>query len=210
MQTLAAGQVSQLLQQPLVASEGTPGVAAHQHRAQVQLDLAGGQAVAQRDEAAARCLAHGQGFVVPAQQRRLAAIDDPQWIEAMVSLLAKERWFRWFDSGDLQSADMLLKIFEVARQTPHCSHWVATRERSFVRQALLHSDVPANLVVRVSGTFPDLEVVPMHELDVQYGNVHQDLPAIGVECPAPKHNGRCDTCRACWSKQVKSVSYHIH
>lgn len=148
--------------------------------------------------------------VVPAQQRRLAAIDDPQWVEAMAFLLSKERWFRWFDSGDLQSADMLLKIFEVARQTPHCSHWVATRERSFVRQALLHSDVPENLVVRVSGTFPDLEVVPMRELDVQYGNVHKDLPAIGHECPAPKQNGRCDTCRACWSKQVKSVSYHIH
>ena len=79
----------------------------------------------------------------------------------MVTLL-KNRWFRWFDSGDLQNTQMLLDIFEIARQTPHCSHWLATRERIFCPRGS-HSlwTAPDNLVIRVSATFPD---VPVREL----------------------------------------------
>lgn len=32
--------------------------------------------------------------VVPAQQRRLDALDDPQWVDAMVINLKNESWFR--------------------------------------------------------------------------------------------------------------------
>lgn len=148
--------------------------------------------------------------VDPAQQRRLASISDPKWVEAMVALLAKERWFRWFDSGDLQSTQMLLNIFEVARQTPHCNHWVATRERTFVSEALAVSHQPDNIVVRVSATFPD---VPVRELKVDglnYANVHKNKSPVGHKCPAPEQNGKCDLCRACWDRNVKTVSYKEH
>ena len=149
--------------------------------------------------------------VVPAQMRRLvAANDEPQWIEAMVIALKKERWFRWFDSGDLQSVKMLEDIFEVCRQTPWCKHWLATRERTFVRQTLINSDVPENLVIRISATFPDVPVREMYLEGVNYANVHKDAPPDGHECAAPSQNGQCDTCRACWSRDVKTVSYHIH
>jgi len=42
------------------------------------------------------------------------------WIDAMVFqiLRAKVKEHRWFDSGDLQSMEMLEAIAEVARQTP--------------------------------------------------------------------------------------------
>ena len=54
--------------------------------------------------------------VISAQHRRLVAVNnEPQWIEAMVKSLQNERWFRWFDSGDLQSVKMLEDIFEVCR-----------------------------------------------------------------------------------------------
>jgi len=146
--------------------------------------------------------------VLPAQERRLAAIDDPQWVDAMVRSLDRENWFRWFDSGDLQSAKMLRQIAEVARRTPHCRHWLATRERRFVREFLTDSDVPDNLVIRVSATFPDVPVKPI--AGVQEANVHAAKPPVGHECPAPRQNGKCDTCRACWSKDVQTVSYHLH
>ena len=146
--------------------------------------------------------------ILPAQQRRLDAIDDPQWIEAMVINLKHENWFRWFDSGDLQSTQMLLNIFEVCRRTPHVKHWLATRERKFVREALTQSVIPDNLCVRVSATYPD---VPVKEIEgVQAGNVHKDKPPVGFECQAPKQNGKCETCRACWDKSVQAVSYHVH
>lgn len=126
----------------------------------------------------------------------------------MAVVLRKERWFRWFDSGDLQSAQMLLNIFEVARKTPQCRHWVATRERSFVREALKQSDVPGNVVVRVSATYPDIPVklIP----GTNGANVHKDKPPVGFECNAPKQNGKCDLCRACWDKSIEVVSYHEH
>lgn len=154
---------------------------------------------------------HFASVVVPAQTRRLiAANDEPRWIEAMVRSLQDQRWFRWFDSGDLQSSKMLQDIFEVARQTPWCKHWVATRERALVRETLIHSDVPDNLVIRVSATFPDIPVREMDLAGVNYANVHQDAEPVGYACPAIAQGGKCDTCRTCWDKNVKTVSYHIH
>lgn len=149
--------------------------------------------------------------IIPTQIRRLvAANDEPKWIEAMVLSLKKEQWFRWFDSGDLQSVKMLRDIFEVARQTPWCKHWVATRERALVRETLINSEVPDNLVIRVSATFPDIPVREMEISGVNYANVHKNAEPLGFSCPAPTQNGKCDTCRTCWDKTVKTVSYHMH
>ena len=146
--------------------------------------------------------------VLPAQQRRLASIDDPQWVEAMVKALETESWFRWFDSGDLQSLQMLRNIAEVARRTPNVRHWLATRERRFVSAYLKESDIPDNLVIRVSATWPD---IPVKEIaGVQCANVHKNSPPVGFECVAPKQHGKCDTCRACWDKNVQTVSYLEH
>lgn len=146
--------------------------------------------------------------VVPAQERRLASINDHQWIEAMVISLKHESWFRWFDSGDLQSLQMLQNIAEVARRTPHCRHWLATRERAFVSKFLTLSDVPDNLCIRVSATFVDQPVKPIK--GVNCANVHKDKAPVGFMCPAPSQHGRCDTCRACWDKSVHAVSYKAH
>jgi len=148
--------------------------------------------------------------VVPAQQRRLDAVTDPDWVTNMAGAIGKDKHFRWFDSGDLQSADMLLSIFEVARLTPGTKHWLATRERSFVRQAAVKSAVPDNLVIRVSATFPDVPVKPINVEGINYANVHRDKPAVGHSCPAPQQGGQCGTCRACWSRDVPVVSYHTH
>lgn len=150
------------------------------------------------------------GTVVPAQQRRLDAFDDPDWVQAMIVALDNDRWFRWFDSGDLQSADMLLKIFEVCRQTPWCQHWLAIRERRFVRQAAVKSPIPDNLVIRVSATFPDVPVKPLTVPGINYANVHKAKAPVGHACQAPQQGGECGPCRACWSKEVHVVSYHQH
>ena len=38
-----------------------------------------------------------------AMDKRLAALTDPRWVDAMVTLISGEKWFRWHDSGDIQS-----------------------------------------------------------------------------------------------------------
>ena len=53
--------------------------------------------------------------VKDAMQRRLDSINHPLWIKAMAASIieTKTGFFRWHDSGDLQSLDHLKKIFEV-------------------------------------------------------------------------------------------------
>ena len=50
--------------------------------------------------------------VQQAQYRRLKAIRDPQWVEAMAHLInsKRPRVFRWHDSGDVQDLEHLQKI----------------------------------------------------------------------------------------------------
>ena len=68
--------------------------------------------------------------VQDAQYRRLAAIQSPQWVTAMVHLInsKKPEVFRWHDSGDVQDLNHLKKIYSVCRATPEKRHWLPTRE----------------------------------------------------------------------------------
>jgi hypothetical protein len=46
--------------------------------------------------------------------------------------IGADKYFRWHDSGDIQSIEHLEKIADVARATPHCMHWLPTREYGIV------------------------------------------------------------------------------
>lgn len=155
------------------------------------------------------------GTIQPAQYRRLASLQHPQWVDAMVTLLAGEPFFRWHDAGDLQSVDHLRQIVAVAERTPNCRHWLPTREYGMVAAFIADGGtIPENMTVRLSAMFVDqptrtpatLQGVP----GVTVSNVHAKAPAIGHSCPAPKQGGRCDACRACWNRNVAGVSYHAH
>lgn len=175
----------------------------------------GGKLRDKKGSVCSHCYAHKRGnyrfaAVVEAQFRRLDHFnsDPEQWVKDMVRLLDGVRWFRWFDSGDLQSTLMLSKIVEVCDQTPWCNHWLATRERRYVREFLRNDSFPANLTVRVSATYPDVPAKPLHGCGV--GNVHWKNAPVGLECSAPSNGGKCGDCRACWDKTVEAVSYKRH
>ena len=87
--------------------------------------------------------------VQDALQRRLQAITGPRWVEAMTTLIKKEKFFRWHDSGDIQCLEHLLNIFKVCRATPNTSHWLPTREAQIIKQ-VKPEVVPANLIKRFS------------------------------------------------------------
>jgi hypothetical protein len=70
--------------------------------------------------------------IEPVQHARLVSIDDPLWVDAMVVSIGKDKYFRWHDSGDIQSIDHLEKIADVAKRTPNCMHWLPTREYGIV------------------------------------------------------------------------------
>jgi len=140
--------------------------------------------------------------VQQAQYRRLAAIKDPQWVEAMAHLInsKRPRVFRWHDSGDVQDLEHLQKIYEVCRLTPSKRHWMPTRE-AWIKDHL--HDKPDNLVIRLSSPMVDQGPVS------SWPNT-STVVTSGASCPAPKQNNECGTCRNCWNPEIKNISYGIH
>ena len=65
------------------------------------------------------------------------------------------RYFRWFDSGDLQSDAHFFNICQVAVHTREVLHWLPTQEYDIVRQ--FSDDIPENLVIRLSAQMIDGE-----------------------------------------------------
>lgn len=144
--------------------------------------------------------------VQDAQYRRLESLKDPRWTEAMIALLhhLDTRWFRWHDSGDLQSPSHLEKIVAVAQAHPQISFWMPTREKVFVYSHLKkHGAFPENLVVRLSAT--------MIDGPAPVGFPHTSTVVTSDHtCPAPEQGNECGTCRACWNPEVQNVAYRKH
>ena len=155
--------------------------------------------------------------VQKAQARRLEILltDIFAWKRAMVSLLeakyrrkvGKARVFRWHDSGDLQSAEHLQAIVEIALCLPTIRFWLPTREREIVKRFQASGkSFPANLVVRISATMVGKQNGPLPA-----GTVGSTVGAgTGFICPAKKQGNECRNCRACWNNSVESVDYTLH
>ena len=140
--------------------------------------------------------------VQAAQYKRLKAIDHPQWVEAMATLINSKKpdVFRWHDSGDVQDEAHLNKIFEVCRLTPSKRHWMPTRE-AWIKNHM--KDAPANLVVRFSS--PMIDQGPVKS----WANT-STVSTKSRTCPAPDNNNECGSCRACWDPLVKNIEYGKH
>jgi len=147
-------------------------------------------------------------------EKRYQAIFLPEWVDYMAEMLTlkyknltkSRRYHRWFDSGDVQSYEHLMKIFEVCELTPHIKYWLATREYQIIDQ-IKEEDVPKNLCLRVSATKVDGALPKFWKWT---SGVHKDKRHKGKECRAYTTNNNCGDCRACWSRSVKQVSYEEH
>lgn len=149
--------------------------------------------------------------VQDAQYRRLEALRHPRWVEAMATLLhhLDTRYFRWHDSGDIQSPSHLMNIVRVAWLCTHVHFWLPTREKVFVYSHLkAHGSFPRNLVVRLSAAMIDgpPPVGFPHTSTVS----RQELFSPPVTCPAPQQGNQCGACRACWDHRVANVCYAKH
>lgn len=149
-----------------------------------------------------------------AQYKRLSMINAPEWIDAMVVMIGNDEYFRWHDSGDIQSLAHLEKIAAVIERTPNCRHWIPTREKKIIRDYLRkHGGFPANATIRLSATMVDetqtLTGLLLKAENVLTSSVHT-TKAIDQECIAYKQNGECRDCRACWAQTVPNISYPKH
>ena len=123
-----------------------------------------------------------------ALKRRLEALESPLWVDAMVTLIKGQPWFRWHDSGDIQSEQHLKNIFEVCKLTPETKHWLPTQEREYLKDP---EAVPANLIIRLSGSKidgPSPKAWPWTSSVVTSSEART--------CPAPEQGNSCGSCRA--------------
>ena len=138
-----------------------------------------------------------------------------RYTTAFARLLSRIRhpYFRWHDSGDLQSRDHLALICDIASHTPRVRHWLPTREYTMVRDYLAAGGaIPENLSVRLSAHLCD-QVLPPAAIPTgcTSSGVFADLAtAPGFRCPARSGTPCPDHCRACWDRGVPLVTYPLN
>ena len=164
------------------------------------------------------------GSVQEAQERRYAKLpaswrpvtvgDETQslcpsvWVSAMVRAIpARAEYFRWHDSGDLQSPAHLIGIIAVALLRPDVRFWIPTREWPIVSRVirgLFDYKIPPNLCIRISAHMVGRTAVS--SLPTSTVGVDDS----GFQCRAYERSGVCGSCRACWVPEVSNVNYPKH
>jgi hypothetical protein len=133
------------------------------------------------------------------------------WVDDMVKELDSDRYFRWFDSGDIYTLALAEKILEVMKRTPWVKHWLPTRMHKFPKFALVLREMQAlpNVSVRFSS-----DSVQGEYIKGLHGSViiptPDDVKKSMTLCEAYSHEGKCNGCRACYDKKVKLIAYPAH
>lgn len=131
------------------------------------------------------------------------------WVSDMVISLDSSRYFRWFDSGDMYSLDLAEKIYQVMKLTPWVKHWLPTRMYKFTKynQVINAMMKLENVVVRLSSDSVTGEVINGDTTSTIFSDT---VPVGAFECKAYENSGKCNGCRACYSKDVQVIAYKAH
>jgi hypothetical protein len=136
-----------------------------------------------------------------------------KWTELMTELIARKEksgFFRWHDSGDLQSIDHLKAIVQIANNLPQIKFWLPSREVKIIKDYINDGNViPDNLNIRISAFFIGSALNPK-----ELKRLGCTGSSVGFKssfnCPSSKQGNKCLDCRACWNKSVDNVNYHLH
>ena len=87
------------------------------------------------------------------REHNLSLLDNlEQWafdMQALIRMTNTSGFFRWHDSGDIQSLAHLLAIVDIAKAMPEIRFWIPTKEKGILNQfKRLGHTVPDNLVIR--------------------------------------------------------------
>ena len=139
------------------------------------------------------------------------AWQEDSWVDTMVKALAKQKYFRWFDSGDMYNLQLAHKMYNIMLATPHVKHWLPTRMHKFTKfhDILAKMQALPNVMVRPSSDAVDGTYTPgVHGSTILPS---ADVVPAGVTvCNAYQHGGKCNGCRACYDKSVAVIGYPAH
>lgn len=134
-----------------------------------------------------------------------------EWVDDMVQALDSDRYFRWFDSGDMYALGLAEKMLEVMKRTPWVKHWLPTRMHKFPKFALVLAEMQSlsNVMVRPSSDSINGEFLPgTHGSTIVESP--DSLPSGVTLCRAYENAGKCSGCRACYDKTVAVIAYPAH
>jgi hypothetical protein len=142
----------------------------------------------------------------------------PGWAKAMVAKISAEEtsgFFRWFDSGDLVNLKNLKDIVRIALALPDIQFWLPTKEYAIVSEYYeLYGPFPQNLTIRLSAYMVDKagpnSLAATMGLTTSEVATNPQPSETQIVCPSSKQGNKCLDCRACWSKDVPTVVYHLH
>lgn len=134
-----------------------------------------------------------------------------EWVQDMAQALGSDRYFRWFDSGDMYSVELANKILEIMTLTPWVKHWLPTRMAKFAKFAEVIAKMQAlpNVSVRFSSDSVTGEYINGVHGSTIIDSCENATDAMKV-CRAYENGGKCNGCRACWDKTTPLIAYVAH
>lgn len=152
------------------------------------------------------------GVVQQAMEKRFNSLRHSKWVDAISFLISctSDAYFRWHDSGDLQSVRHLDNIVRVADRLPHVRFWLPTREYGIVSRYVQDGGhIPDNLTIRLSSHM--IDGPPPESLARGLGVQVSGVTATPeFTCPSRQYGNTCGPCRACWDKSIFNVTYKQH
>lgn len=137
------------------------------------------------------------------------------WCDRMVAKVKRLDYFRWFDSGDIETVELATKIYEVIKRTPSVKHWLPTRSDKLSKLAKVIDSIDTLPNVSVRRSADNIGIADNLERPnvISYVIKHDDIPnatALGIHiCPATTSaQTSCNTCTMCYTS--KPVAYLVH
>jgi hypothetical protein len=127
----------------------------------------------------------------------------------MVAELDNDRYFRWFDSGDIYHPKLAEKIYLVMVKTPWVKHWLPTKSYKIpkIKVWLEKMQELPNVMVRYSSDSISGKYTSDHGSTVIPSS---DYATKAFVCGAYDRDGKCGTCRECWNKSTPVIAYPAH
>jgi len=149
------------------------------------------------------------------------------WVDDMIKEVSKYDYFRWFDSGDIETPELAKKIHAVIKATPNVKHWLPTRSDKVntikdylvLKQAgdrMAYTDNLAtlpNIATRFSADSIGLnnnERPGVNSYVIRHEEIFEAKKQGIFVCPVGINLNQksCDTCTACYTNQ--KVAYVLH
>lgn len=136
------------------------------------------------------------------------------WTTRMIEECNKYDYIRMFDSGDIESNILAIKLYDVIRQLPKIKFWIPTRSDSItqLRNNVIKLGTLSNVSLRLSANNIGLksERKGVNTFVINTEDIFEAKKQNIFICPVTtSFQTSCDTCTVCYKKNVK-VAYLLH